>query len=161
MVLKSNTGYYFPMELRWFGYILLIISVFYLFQGNWILPLAGFFAGNCLSWSKNGVKIDFDQKRSKEYFGLFGMELGKWQDLPELERIVLVKSNYSRVMGSKGSSSKFRFTEFRALLVGEDFKMPVAVTKTAEKILTAARLVSEKMNIPILDCTKKPPAWVK
>lgn len=152
---------YFPTEFRWLGYIMMAASIFFFPQGNWIWPLMGLLLGVFMGWAVLGTRIDFQKHKIQEYLGVWGIKLGSWKDIPELEKITITRSLYSQVLGSRGTTSKFRTKVYRAFLRGPDnFKVPFIAHQQSEKVLYNARLVSEKLNLPILDCTIKIPQWI-
>ncbi len=161
IMLDHRIEWYFPMQFRWFGYLLLAFSGLLLVQGNWIWTPLLMLLGIVLGWSFRGTRIDFSDVKLQEYFGVWGLKFGKWQQVPDLEKITITKQQYSQVLGSRGTSSKFVSTIYRAFLRGpQDYRIPFVASTNSEEVLQEARKVGQKMDLPILDCTIKAPVWI-
>ena len=151
---------YFPMPFRWLGYILILVSLLSLLQ-SFLWPPFTLVLGIFLSTARYGIKIDYQQRKYKEYLLVLGFKPGSWKSLPDLERITIHKSSYSQVLGSRGSVSEFKSTLYRGFLRGPaDFKIPLSVHKDSQKVLAVARKVAEQFQLRILDCTIRNPAWI-
>ncbi len=57
-----------------------------------------------------GLVIDFDKKKMRNFWSILGIRMGPWEELPELEsiRIVAIGSNHKANKKGKQSSTKGR-----------------------------------------------------
>jgi hypothetical protein len=156
---------YFPLSFRWLAYILLPLGVAATFPAQGFLgtlwPVIAITAGIIFIWTFHGSRIDFEKNRVMEYVGIFGFKTGNWNDLPALDKVFVTKTNYSRVVWSRVSSTQQRSSIFKAYLKGQDeFKFLFSEKKNREVIIAEAEAVASRFNLKILDCTVKPPVWL-
>ncbi len=153
---------YFPSAFRWFGGILIIISLLSLIQGSWMWPPLTLVLGVLLLIARNAVELDFSGQRFRQYASFLGLKFGAWQDLPILEKIIITESHYSQVISSRVSSTSHHSRRYRTVLrEGKDFKLVIESSKEYQSALTTARWAAKVINMPILDCTKRPPIWIE
>jgi len=153
---------YFPSGFRWFGGILIIVSLLSMVNGSWIWPPLILGLGVFLLVARNAVQLDLPGNRYRQYTSFLGLKWGAWQNLPILEKIIITESHYSQVISSRVSSTSHLSRQYRAVLrQGKDFKLVIESSKDYQSALVAARWAAKEMNTPILDCTKRPPIWIE
>ncbi len=154
-------GPYFPMEFRWIGLLLIAVSLFFLAQKVFVWPPLILLLGIFLKWASNGTQIDFENLQLREYVGVWGIKFGSWKSLPNLEKITITKTNYSQVLGSRGTTSQFKTHMYRGNLRGPgDFRVPFVAHTNESEVLETARTVADRLELRILDCTVKSPTWI-
>lgn len=156
---------YFPLSFRWLAFMLIPLGIIGVFPAQGFLgvlwPVIAIVAGVAFIWTFQGSQIDFEQNRVMEYIGIFGFKTGTWRDLPELEKVFVTKTDYSRVIWSRVSSTQQRNSIFQAYLKGQDdSKFLFSEKKNRDAIFAEAETVSSKFNLKVLDCTVKPPVWL-
>jgi len=164
-MLDNRLQPYFPLSFRWLAFMLIPLGIIGIFPAQGFLgvlwPVIAMVAGVAFIWTFHGSRIDFEKNRVMEYVGIFGFKTGNWNDLPELENVFVTKTNYSRVVWSRVSSTQQRSSIFKAFLRGqEDFKFLFSEKKNKKAILAEAEAVSKKFDLKVLDCTVKPPVWL-
>ncbi len=157
---------YFPLSFRWLGFILIPLGIIGIFPAHdffsALWPVFSVFAGTAFIWTFHGTKIDFQQNRVMEYVSVVGLRLGNWSDLPKLEKVFVTKTNYSQVIWSRVSNTQQRSTVFRAYVKGPgDFKLLFSEKKKKESIVKDAGFAANGFDLQVLDCTIKPPTWIK
>ena len=77
-----------------------------------------------------------------------------------VEKVFVTKTDYSRVVWSRVSSTQQRSSIFQAYLKGQDdVKFLFSEKKNGDAIFAEAEAVSSRFNLRVLDCTVKPPVW--
>ncbi|MGI9544910.1 MAG: hypothetical protein ACR2MX_16735 [Cyclobacteriaceae bacterium] len=153
-IFHSQLEAYFPTSLIYFGYLLCPAGIFVAFTTNYFLGAVLILVGIFLVTAHYGILIDIDQKRYKEYWGAIGFKNGSWKVLAEIDYIYVNKKNYTEVRGSRGTSSKFHFTIYRAFLKsnGEE-GIEVAQSKDQEKVLGKAKKLGTQLELEVMDRT--------
>ena len=164
-MLDNRLDPYFPRSFRWLGYMLIPLGIGGSFasQGvqGMIWPVIALVAGIVFIWTSYGSQIDFDQKRVREYIGLFGLKRGEWTRLPELDKIFITQANYTQVIWSRVSQTQERTMVYKAYLKGSpDFKFLFSEKRKKNAIVTEAESVANKFHLQVLDCTVNPPVWL-
>jgi len=159
--MKNSLEAYFPLGFRWFGGIMIIIAILSLLQGSWLLPGLLVLGGLVLILTKRGIHLDQPAGRYQSFLSFFGLIWGKWESLPPLDKVIITESTYSQVISSRVSSRELRKREYRTVLrQGKDFKLVIDITNSFDAALITARKVAGIADIPMLDCTKRPPVWI-
>ncbi len=105
--------------------------------------------------SSKGLEIDFENNRYREGRIAGKVCTGKWQPLPNVKYISVFKANVvSRVSGRSGAgvSSNERVIKVN-LIHGKNGRLTVYQTPEKEDAFEKACLISEKLNLKILDAT--------
>lgn len=75
-----QTDYVFPTISRYLGYLLSLLGIIAVISGSIPMLLLCFF-GLGLSFTRNGVLIDQENLKMKEYLEIFWLKKGKWKSM--------------------------------------------------------------------------------
>jgi len=153
-IFHSRLEAYFPTSLIYFGYLLSPAGIVVAFTTHYLLGLALVLVGIFLITAHYGILVDVGSRRYKEYWGAIGFKKGSWKVLPVVQHIYTNKKNYTEVRGSRGTSSKFYFTVYRAFLnIEEEDNIEVAYSKDQEKVKVKARELAALLKLEVFDRT--------
>ena len=145
------------------GLLLFIESTAFRITGSIVL-LFGVFA----ILSKTGIFLDFEQHRYRQYIRFLNLDMGKWESLPEINYIAIVRVRMSRL--------KFRPSEVSFRQVDDSFNVAYDVnlifsnsTRRYQKVfngdlkdakgLTVS--LAKKLNLKIYDSSTSIKKWVE
>lgn len=160
-MLDNKIQLHFPMLIQQLGWILIVLGALVLFKAVPLpLPVVAVIPviiGLILSLTFRGTRLDLKNKKIKQYIGVFGIKLGSWKALPELNEIVFTSSSYSQQIHSIVSRKQLNTKEFRAFLKGPGHKLIFASNLDAELVRQEVRTAASLLNLPAIDYTVKPP----
>lgn len=89
-MIDNRIGKFFPPAIRTIGYVFLVVGIL-LMLDNPLLGLALALLGTTIVFIKSGIQIDPENKRLKEYTGLFGLKIGKWKGMEEFTDVSILQ----------------------------------------------------------------------
>ena len=107
-IIDSKIENYFPSAMSFVGYFLIFLGLLFLYFQSYgfrislfLVGLTFLFIGINISFAKSGIQIDPDEKKYREYYGLFGLRYGKWKALDKFKYLTILHnretvSTYSR-----------------------------------------------------------------
>lgn len=163
-MLDKRLQLYFPQLIQQIGWILILLGLLLLFKAipmpNPFIPVGFIIVGLVLSLTSRGTRLDLGNRMIKQYVGLFGIKLGSWKALPELNEIVFTSSSYSQQIHSWVSRRQFNTKVFRAFLKGPDNKLLFSSNKDPESVKQDVRIAAERLDLPAIDYTLRPPGKI-
>ncbi len=117
--------------------------------------------------TKSGLEIDTEQNKLRRYSKIFGHVIGKWENIPELDyvTVVRVKMTAKKFQASsdlyvQASSSNVKF---RVNLVTKDSKIRVIKVITCEmnEAINEALKIGNALDLNVLDYTSPERKWIK
>ncbi len=123
-------------------------------------PIPGFiFTLVCLMGvtATEGICMDFEQKKFKVYFSIFGLKFGSWQLMPVYNRltVVPVQENVRAETYRSSQSHVYQVNSYMARLYDEgSYDYQVVSKGDKEKVLKEAEMVATLTNIPFEDFTQ-------
>ena len=141
------------MTLTLSGVVLLVSPPFLLIGGVTLILI-----GLALVFLRRGVILDFENKKIKEYIGLFLIKLGKWNNLNEYPYVSVLVEN----LKSTGfSATGVEFTE-RRKIYGVYFmndshrkRLRIMDFKLIENATAEAKRIANKMQIEYTEYNPK------
>jgi len=121
------------------GYILMALSVLAFLDGGYIGGVLLILAGGFIAFATNGILIDPNTKRTKQYIGYLGLRIGKWKSMEQYCHITILRSRESTTAYSRSN----RATTTRA----EIFYDVTLLDKTHRQKLGVKRLKGEQPAI--------------
>ncbi len=153
------------MMVQQFGWLLLLFAVL-TFAGlvpfpNLILSGIGFLIGLVITFAFEGVVVNLKERKIKEYFGLFGIKLGRWKSIPDLTEVVYTSGRYSQQIHAVVSRRQVDSRIYRAFLKGPgNYKQIFASGTNGTRIMHEARQAAEAFHLPATNYTVKPPVKI-
>ena len=135
-VIDNKLEHLFTPSMTVGGYILMAMSVFAFMEGAYIVGVLVIVAGGFVSFAKNGILIDPNLKRAKQYIGYLGLRIGKWKSMEQYCHITILRSRESSTTYSRSN----RVTTTSA----ETFYDVTLLDKTHRQKLGVIRLKGEK-----------------
>ncbi len=139
------------------GGILLLVGI--LTINSWagvVLVLVG----SLFTFSYTGTRINTDTNMLKQYTKLFGLFMvGDWESMNPYTSITVLKNNSSSTISSQSNrriSSKPN--NYLVYMLSDDLRLriPILKIKTKDGALQEARILSEKLVLPLIDFTDNP-----
>jgi len=146
-----------------YGIGLLIIGVLFLIYNNnsqYILGLLSCIIG-LYFLSKEGIEVNFKNKKYRHTKSLFNLSYGKWIDFPEIEYISVFKTTQTtRVWVSSASTNVTEKTIKVNLFYNTNQKIEAYETKNIDDAFKKAKDIAAILNIDILDATERESKWL-
>ena len=101
--------------------------------------------------AEKGIIINFELKKYKNYWGLFGWKFGSWESLPEFEKVPVAEYREGSSYHRRGSASILRGGEKHcAFLVYPDSrrKIPASIGDLY-KAEEDARYLADRLKVPL------------
>ncbi|MGB0850683.1 MAG: hypothetical protein ACPGTP_05520 [Bacteroidia bacterium] len=121
-------------------------------------------AGVVLFFAKEVLQIDLKKEEHRTAFSLFGLFLGKWEDLPEVEYVSIFPTKLSQTINSAqtGTNSSMSHEEVRVNFIYQKNKrMHVFTSNNIEEVRQVALRFAEIMNLGVYDCSGEENVWLK
>ena len=165
-MLDNKLHLYFPMLVQQVGWVLLLFGVLTLTGllafPNRILPLIGIVIGAIFTFSFQGTQLDLRGKKIKEYFGLFGVKIGSWKDLPELQEIGFTSGRYSQQVHAWVSHTQHNTRIYRGFLKGPNsYKQLFAAGENPDKVIIQVKSAADGFGLPATNYNTKPPQRIR
>ena len=135
------------MTLTLTGLVLLVAQPFRIIGGITITLI-----GLALVFLRRGVILDFENKKFKEYIGLFRIKLGKWNNLIEYPYVsVLVLNLKSTGFSVTGLEFTERRKIYRVCFMNESHRKRLRIMdfKLSESATSEAQRIANKMQIKV------------
>ena len=133
------------MTLTLSGVVLLVSPPFLLIGGVTLILI-----GSALVFLRRGVILDFENKKIKEYIGLFLIKLGKWNNLNEYPYVsVLVENLKSTGFSTTGVEFTERKKVYRIYFMNESHRKRLRIMdfKLFESATSEAKRIAHKMQL--------------
>ncbi|GGG38128.1 hypothetical protein [Bizionia arctica] len=148
-----------PIMKALLGFTLIFLGLFGAVTTNiFSLVLAGM--GIFLAMSE-GSEIDLETKTYKEFYTIFGIDLGTWKNLPTLEYVSIFRTKENSRVQGMGASANFSNPIF-LLNVFYDRNKKIEAYKTEEidDAFKMAKIIANALQIDILDATERESKWI-
>ena len=111
---------------------------------------AGFtFFGLAVVFSYGGTFINFESKKFKDYYSLCGIQMGQWQDLSEVKKVIVISDKYKGTSISNGINPSIsgEIWIYKALLYSK-YPKPIFSFEyfSKERTLVEAKVLAENFN---------------
>ncbi len=158
---SRSSGRFALPQFQMLGYVLLVWGGYMAYQGS-LWSMLVLFLGFALASASMGVQIDFHRKNQREYISVFGIRVGQWKTIPDLDYVSVYKENYKQAMGMLSITSDNSFQKFKIKLVAkEDEHMEAGLFNSKEEAMTQARSIATELEAKLLDYTDKEAQWVE
>ncbi|WP_196889187.1 hypothetical protein [Aureivirga sp. CE67] len=138
----------FPNAIVFFGYLILILSIFVFIDFRFLVGIMLVFFGGLFAFSFTGVMFDIEKQRFKEYSSYFGIKVGKWKKLEEFPYIgILTKNLVQSTSSLSQNKSKTRSQAFDICLMSENHRIKIPVKRFFDK--EKATFAAEKMEVDL------------
>ena len=110
---------------------------------------------------QDGVELDYERKRYRRVKSLFGITLGKWQPLPDIEYISVFKTTETTtVWASSASANVSSFVVKVNLFYDTNQKIEIYDSKNLDDAFLKAKQIASVLNIAVLDATSRETKWL-
>jgi len=115
----------------------------------------------CYLLIQNGVEINFGNNTYRNVTSIFGLSLGKWQPLLDIEYVSVFKTTEVTTVWARTASANISKGIIKInLFYNTNQKIEAYITEDENNAFEKARLIASKLNIPILDATTKDSKWL-
>jgi hypothetical protein len=155
-IFERKTDNVFPFQGKVVGYVFGLAGLLYLLDSP-LIGLSLLALSTLIVFTHNGVVLNLETLTYKEYWGLFGLQFGKWKNLPNLWRITItndkvVYRNQSHATGLSTYSTNIK-TALNLRINERDF---IRIAKGKFKdIMDDALFLSGELGLEILDATNE------
>ena len=144
-------------QFQMFGFVLMALGGYLLFQSNWFGVVA-IVVGAALFFAVVGIQIDFKKFLIREFFGIAGIKYGKWKKLPSVDYVTVFIENYNQRGSVASIDSNFKDSKVKvSLIISEKERYDAGFFNSKEKALTTGTIMAKKLNTKMLDYTGKEP----
>ncbi len=116
-----------------------------------LISLSTMTIGLIIVCSYGGTLIDFNEKKTKEYYSFCGFQFGTWTELPDISTVSVVSfSNHSTNIPNGISSTFSGFTtHFHVILLANNSDKPPITFEFSNKdsALEKAKFIADKLNV--------------
>lgn len=158
-IFRNNFGVFLPFHFRLVLFIVVLLGVLqligvYPFFGNTLGAIIALLLALPLAFVTIGFELNFDNRKYKEYVGLFGLRIGKWKKLPKLRHVAVKKAKITAALHSRGSTTVQTDTKYKVFLIG-DGKVRILAANDYDNNLSKARQLSSGLQINLVNTTGK------
>ena len=148
-----------PLMKLIFGFVLICFGIHLaIFNGLSGLILSGIGVFLVLT---DGSEINLATKKYREFYSIFGIDFGKWKDLPTIEYVSVFKTKENKRLQSMGASANFSTPIIKInLFYNRNKKIEAYKTEHPEDAFEVAKHISEALNVKILDATERDSKWI-
>jgi len=158
---KVSFGNFSLPQFQMFGVVIFIFGLYLLYDMNFFFLLL-IPVGLALSLAKVGIQINFDKRQHREFITVFGILIGKWHPIPELEYVTVFVEHYSQRGSVASIDNEFEFEKVKvSLIIAEPERLEAGLFDSKEKAMEAGKLIAKKLNTKLLDFTTHEPGWVE
>jgi hypothetical protein len=155
-----KTDSFFPFQFVFAGYILVLFGVYLLLRYN-LLGMLAIAGGLFTSFSRTGIRIDFERKEYREYLGLFRLKMGKWKPLPEIQYVTVFVDKVVQEMHVASISSTQATSDYRInLIVSKTARIAIGLFEDRAKAMMTGASLASQLQCKLLDYTSGKPVWV-
>ncbi|WP_407557027.1 hypothetical protein [Winogradskyella sp. 4-2091] len=140
------------------GVFAVIVGLFIIFDD--IKGLVPLFIGVYLL-IQDGVEINFEQKTYRRIKSLFGISIGKWQPLPEIDYVSVFKTTETTTVWAASASANVSSAIVKVnLFYNTNQKIEIYDTKDVEDAFAKAKQIASILDIDVLDATTRDTTWL-
>ena len=124
-----------------------------------VLGLVGI--GGFYFFLSQGIEINFDKKKYRNFISLFHLDYGKWEDLPEIDYISVFKTEQTTKVWVSSASANITDTVIRInLFHSNNQKIEAYETQNIDDAFKKAKQIATILDIDILDATEQESKWL-
>ena len=101
---------YLLFHFRAVGLVLIAYNIYALTQGISVLSLVLIIVGIAMFFSKERLEINIKEMEYREAFDLFGLVMGKWQELPKIDYVSIFPTQLKQNVGSAQTAMQTSFS---------------------------------------------------
>ena len=110
---------------------------------------------------QDGVELDYECKRYRRVKSLFGITLGKWQPLPDIEYISVFKTTETTTVWASSASANVSSSVVKVnLFYDTNQKIEIYDSKNLDDAFLKAKQIASVLNIAVLDATSRETKWL-
>ena len=144
-----------------FGFVLIILGAYLIFITNWF-GLIALAVGFALFFATVGIQIDFNKNLRREFFGLAGYKVGKWESLPEIDYVTIFHEHYAQRGSVVTIDSTNKFSKVKvSLIVSQTERYDGGFFNSKDEAMETGKMIAKKLNTKLLDYTTREPEWVE
>jgi len=109
----------------------------------------------------NGSKFDFEKNRYRKIRSILGIDIGKWESLPDIEYVSIFKTNEATVLRSRSAEANVKNEVIKLNLFYDTSKRIEAYrTYDINDAFNKAKEIASLLNVDILDATERESKWI-
>ena len=148
-----------PKLKRLYGAGLLFLGFLSAFSGNTLGII--FIISSLFFFKYDGIEINFETKKYRNIYGVLNFKFGKWEDLPDVEYVSVFKTTQtSRVWVSTASTVVTNTFIKVNLFYNTNRKLEIYESEKSDDTFRIAKEIALRLDIDILDATKREPEWL-
>ncbi|WP_299102505.1 hypothetical protein [uncultured Winogradskyella sp.] len=108
-----------------------------------------------------GVELNFEQNTYRRTKSVFGISVGKWQPLPEIDYVSVFKTIETTTVWAASASANISSDIVKVILFyNTNQKIEIYDTKDVDDAFTKAKQVASILQIDVLDATTRETTWL-
>lgn len=110
---------------------------------------------------QDGVELNYENKTYRQVKSLFGITLGKWQPIPDIEYISVFKTTETTTVWAASASANVSSSVVKVnLFYNTNQKIEVYDSKNLDDAFSKAKQIATVLNVDILDATTRDTKWL-
>ena len=110
---------------------------------------------------QDGIELDYKNKTYRRIKSLFGITIGKWQPLPEIEYISVFKTTETTTVWAASASANVSNAVVKVnLFYNTNQKIEIYNSKNEDDAFSKAKQLAAILHVDILDATSGETKWL-
>jgi hypothetical protein len=110
---------------------------------------------------QDGVELDYENKTYRRIKSFFGLTVGKWQPLPEIEYVSVFKTTETTTVWAASASANVSSSVVKVnLFYNTNQKIEIYDCKNVEDAFSKAKEIASVLKIDVLDATSRDTKWL-
>ncbi|RNC88368.1 MAG: hypothetical protein ED556_04055 [Winogradskyella sp.] len=140
------------------GTISLALGIYTLFSSYSAFILIGFGIYLLLV---EGSEFDFKNRKYRKIRSILGIDIGKWEALPDIEYISVFKTNEVTTLRARSAEAKVKNEIFKLnLFYNRNKRIEAYRTYNIDDAFKKAKEIASLLNVDILDATERESKWI-
>lgn len=111
--------------------------------------------------TQNGMELDYKNNTYRRVKSLFGITVGKWQPLPNIEYVSVFKTTETTTVWAASASANVSSSVVKVnLFYNTNQKIEIYDSKNADDAFSKAKEIAKILNIDVLDATSRETKWL-
>lgn len=143
--------------------ILISISGFFIFLSLWQILVSVILAviGGFLFFIREGLIIDFENKKMRFYWSIFSYKNGRWKSISDVKYLSLVRVKMQETFSVRACSSTFMEYKYKLNLICSNNQHSRILIGNFETLKDKALIIAKGLNVKIYDNSEKEKQWIQ
>ncbi|GGI56478.1 hypothetical protein [Winogradskyella haliclonae] len=109
----------------------------------------------------NGSEFDFEKNKYRKIKSILGIDIGKWEPLPDIEYVSVFKTNETTTLRQTSAEATITNEVIKLnLFYNNNKRIEAYRTYDTEDAFKKAKEIASLLNVDILDATERESKWI-